>query len=289
MNFSIIGAGKVGTAIGYKLINRGYSLQAFCTRNRTSLDQASYYLGNKGTLDVRQAAGDSGLLMICVPDHEISNVAQHIAVSDMTGKYVFHASGSLGNEALEAARSKGAFVGSIHPLQSFADVDSAIKDLKGTYFGVTASSEGLAMALKIVSDLDGFPIEIDNDNKPLYHAAACIASNYLVSLFAAAQKAVLKAGVGPDDSVKPIVKLMTSTLRNIEISGPHNALTGPISRGSLQTVKDHVEALQEVPGISAVYKMLGVETAKLSLEAGKIDEAQLDIMKTFLEDGQCPK
>lgn len=286
MNFSIIGAGKVGSAIGYKLIDQGdYELQSFCTRSRTSLHRASQYLGERGTLDVKEAAANSELLIISVPDHEIANVVQRIASLDLAGRYMFHVSGSLGDEILKEARLKGAVTGSIHPLQSFAGIEGAINNIEGTFFGVSGSDEGRRMALKIVNDIGGLPIEVEDNKKTLYHAAACIASNYLVTVFANAQKAAEEAGISPNDSLKPMVKLMASTLRNIEEYGPHQALTGPIARGSAQTVKDHLEALQAIPGLLHFYKMLGRETAKLSFETEKIGEAELDELNTFLEGG----
>lgn len=285
MKFSIIGAGKVGSAIGYKLNNNDkYELQAFCTRTRASLDVAARYLGDNGVTDVITAAADSELIIICVPDREIPGVAKELALNmKLDGRYVFHVSGSMDVSVLEAVSAKGAITGSIHPLQAFADIESAINNIDGAYFGINASPQGREVALNVVQGLGGLPIEIPDGGKVLYHAAACIASNYLVTLIETAQKAALAAGISTRDSLSPIVKLMNITLDNVGRFGTHGAITGPISRGATEIVKNHLDSFNGNTEISNVYKALGTETAKLSFEAGKIDKEQFDKIKTLLE------
>ncbi len=91
-------------------------------------------------------------------------------------------SGAGGLDLLETAKKAGAAVASIHPLQSFSSIDQAIQNIPGSYFGITADKKAQKTAKNIVRDLGGIPLFISSDQKPLYHAAACFASNYLVSL-----------------------------------------------------------------------------------------------------------
>lgn len=276
MNFSIIGAGKVGTSIGYRLISKGYHLDGYCTKTKNSLERAAYYLGSHGTLDPAEAARKASLIIIATPDNVIEEVANNLCASlDLKDRYVFHVSGSTSFSVLDSALAQGAFTGCMHPLQAIANVETAIGEMEGVYFGLSGTPIAVAKGEKIIHDLGGITLKIDNDKKVLYHAAACIASNYVVTLLDIAQQTASKAGIPFDNSLKPLLKLMEATLSNIRKYGSENALTGPISRGATDIIENHLEFLNNnLPDVLELYKVLGEKTVKLSLKGGKINRKQ---------------
>lgn len=286
MKFSILGAGKVGIAIGHRLKKLPeYHLHSFCTKTLPSLQIASAYLGTDGTTSIREAAEEAQLIILSVPDQEISNVLNELMKIDLSDRYIFHVSGSLGMNVLSQVRAKGANTGRLHPLRPFADIKTGIEALDGTYFGITAHDSSRELAYKIVKALDGFGFDVPDGGSVLYHASACIASNYLVTLFENAMQSALEAGINEDEYFPALLKLARATLDNIEKLGTGGAMTGPIARGAIETVKDHMKFVQGVPELGAVYKVLGLQTARLSLRAGKLDIEKFDKMITFLGGG----
>jgi predicted short-subunit dehydrogenase-like oxidoreductase (DUF2520 family) len=276
MKIAIIGAGKVGMAVGFLLKKAGYELEAFSCRENSSIETAGKYLGEVGTRSNVEAARLAEMIFITTPDSRISNVCNELvdAGTISSEKTVVHMGGALGLEELEGAKRVGAKVFCAHPLQTFPAVDAAIKSLPKSYFGITAeSSESMETAKKIVKDLGGFPVEIPNDQKPLYHAAACMASNYLVALMDSVKSIGdnLKLDESALSAYLPLVK---TTLNNIEEMGTQDALTGPIARGDIKTIEAHVEKLSELSDdLLLIYKSLGRHTVGIALKKGTIDES----------------
>ncbi|MDD5476357.1 MAG: DUF2520 domain-containing protein, partial [Syntrophales bacterium] len=181
---AIIGAGKVGTATGYLLASKGYQVAALADVSEEALSRALAYTGGRACTDAAEAASLANTVFITTTDEAISSVCRYIAERGALGpgKRVVHMSGAGGLDLLETARRSGAFVASIHPLQSFVDVAAVIASLPGSTFAITAQDEIREWAVGIVTALGGIPFFVNDEDKPLYHAAACVASNYLVSL-----------------------------------------------------------------------------------------------------------
>jgi predicted short-subunit dehydrogenase-like oxidoreductase (DUF2520 family) len=137
---AIIGAGIVGTAVGACLQSRGHNIAAVASRTQASLDRAASYLDAHATTDVTEAARLGDLIFITTSDDFIKEVCDHIAARGgfTSEDIVFHMSGALSLDALDAAERYGAKTGSMHPMQAFATVESAIERLPGSVFGVTA-------------------------------------------------------------------------------------------------------------------------------------------------------
>ena len=144
------------------------------------------------------------------------------------GDKVIHMSGSGGLDLLGSARRAGAMVASIHPLQSFADVEGAILKIPLSTFGITADEDLREWSAGLVRELGGIPFEIPAEVKPLYHAAACMVSNYLTTLINAAEEIYLSLGLSRDEAINAFWPLIEGTLKNIETKGSVQALTGPI-------------------------------------------------------------
>lgn len=274
--FAIIGAGMVGTAIGFLLKKAGHKVTAVADLSAAHLKRAKTYLGAEVFREPSRAAAQADCLLITTPDDRISSVCEEIVSNScVKGKKVFHMSGAGGLDLLESAARAGAAVSSIHPLQSFSSVDSAIQNIPGSYFGVTADSRVRKFSSDIVRDLQGIPIYITPEQKPLYHAAACIASNYLVSLMSVVESLYLSIGLSEKDARRAYLPLVYGSLNNISKQGCPNALTGPIARGDLGTVQKHLDAItHHLPGWSSLYASLGTIAVKLARQKGTLSPRQ---------------
>lgn len=298
INLCVIGAGRVGTTVSYTLAEKelpNIKLKAISSRSMESLNRAKKILGRKAagvifTIENSKAVSLANCILICTPDDVINSVCSEIfkdKSKDFKNYYAIHFSGSKSLEVLNSARAAGAEIASIHPLKSFASIEEAIKSLPGTIFGITYSStESKKMAEFLVKSLGGEIIEVENNKKPLYHAAACVASNYLVTLINYAVLIHKKMGIKPEDSLKGLMGLVESTVSNIKKMGTEKSLTGPIARGDVGTIKEHVKSFNEFfsKEDSALYRMMGIETSKIAHQNKWIKESTVDELKEILKE-----
>ena len=284
-NFAIIGAGMVGTAIGFLLKKAGYKVIAIADKSPAALKRALPYTGGKAFRKPQEAVQEADCILITTPDDAISSACQEIALCPaIKGKFVFHMSGAGGLDLLESANKAGAAIASIHPLQSFSSIDQAIKNIPGSYFGITADKKAQLPAKKIVHDLGGIPFLISSDQKPLYHAAACFASNYLVSLMNTVESIYQAIGMNEKDAKKAYLPLVYGSLKNIENSGSILSLTGPIARSDFGTIKKHItEINKNLPQYSSLYSSLGLITVKVAQQKGTLNARQAKTMNAILK------
>lgn len=287
-NFAIIGTGMVGTAIGFLLKKAGYEVVSICDKSSTALKRAVSYTGGKSFKKIPDAIQQADCILITTPDDHISSACKEIACApSIKGKYVFHMSGAGGLDLLESSKVAGAFVASIHPLQSFSSIDQAIKNIPGSYFGVTADRNSLTPAKKLIRKLGGIPMVISTDQKPLYHAAACFASNYLVSLMNIVESIYKSIGIKEKDAKKAYLPLVYGSLKNIEKSGSILSLTGPIARGDYGTLQKHLSAIDKnLPQYSSLYSSLGLITVKIAEQKGTINAGQAKKINVLLKGGK---
>jgi predicted short-subunit dehydrogenase-like oxidoreductase (DUF2520 family) len=170
----------------------------------------------------------------------------------------------------------------MHPLMAVADPWLAGERLVGAAFAMTGEPVANAAARRLVSGLGGVPLTIAATQRPLYHAAAVVASNYLVALTGAAVRMLEEAGVDGDDAVPALLPLLRGTLDNIEQLGVRAAVTGPIARGDVDTVRLHLARLSA--GDRVLYSGLGLELLRLARAAG-LDEGRAAEIETLLTAG----
>lgn len=286
-NVAIIGLGKTGTAVGYLLRQAGYPIVAVTCRSQTSLRERIGYTGGKAfTAEANaEAASLATCIFIATPDDAVSSVCRAIARRGgfKPGDKVIHFSGAGGLDLLESARRAGAAVACIHPIQSFADIETAIRNIPQSTFGITADEAIGEWSANLVRTLGGIPFPVPESIKPLYHAAACMASNYLTTLIHMAEETYLSLGLRRDEAISAFWPLVLGTLRNIETRGSVQALTGPISRGDSGTVEQHIRVLREkLPAYLPAYRSLGILTIDLALKKGTLSPEKAETIKTFL-------
>jgi predicted short-subunit dehydrogenase-like oxidoreductase (DUF2520 family) len=271
MDVAVVGAGRVGTAVAVWLERAGHRIVGVSGRAET-LDRAGVHLANAPVLAAEKAAAAAELVVIGTPDDvvEATAVALAAAAAVRSGTWVTHLSGSLGLEALEAARERGARVLAIHPLQTFPDVDAAIERLPGSWIAVTADDEeGFLLGERLAEDLGGIPFRLEDERRPLYHAAAVFASNYLVTTSAVAE--TLFAAAGLSDAALAMRPLQRASLDHVERLGPGRALTGPAARGDAGTIHRNLEALdRHAPDLVPPYVAMARVTLDLADRSGRL-------------------
>jgi predicted short-subunit dehydrogenase-like oxidoreductase (DUF2520 family) len=230
---AVVGAGRLGTALAAALQAAGYAV-----------------LGPLG----RGADGaGADVVLLCVPDHEIPVAASAIAPGPLVG----HCSGAT---ALAALSPHEAF--SIHPLMT---VTRAGAQFAGAGAAIAASTpRALALATELADSLGMEPVEVADENRAAYHAAASIASNFLITLEAAAERLASEVGV----ERRLLVPLVRATVENWAALGPENALTGPVARGDVETVARQRDAIAvHTPDLLPLFDALVEATQALAGEA----------------------
>ena len=288
-SIAIIGLGKVGTAAGFLLRSAGYAIVAIASRSASSIEQALPYTGGEAFFSLSEAASRAECILITVGDDVIAPVCKEIAGGGgiKPNNKVIHTSGAGGLDLLDAARRAGAHVASIHPIQSFADVKGAIESIPGSTFGITADDEIKDWSAKMVRDLGGIPFFVPEAAKPLYHAAACMASNYLVTLMHTVEAIYSSLGLTGEEAIQAFWPLVKGTIKNIETKGTILSLTGPISRGDVGTIEKHLQALREkLPAFLPAYCAMGILTVDLGLAKRTLSADKAEIIKKLLEGGR---
>jgi len=224
-----------------------------------------------------------------VPDRAIAGTAAAISKAGgfRPGQLVIHMSGALPAEALAPAREAGAAVMSVHPLQSFANIEVAVRNLPGSFFSIQGDPAGMETARQIVADLAGRCFELPPEGKPLYHLGACAASNYLVALVHFAVNIYRQTGMDEETALAALLPLVKGTVANIESLGPAKALTGPVARGDISTLETHLAALKQLPDeYMGLYSTLGAYTAGVALEKGTIDSGKAEEITGLFAQGK---
>ena len=271
----------------------GHEIVAVSSRTLKSARAAVKEIGGAPAVgDVGMAALGADLILLAVPDRAIPSVSIQIAAGGALrrGAVVAHLSGALPAGVLTGVRAAGAHAGSMHPLQSFADVETAVGILPGTYFFLEGDGEAIEVMRAVVLSIDGRALVIDSAAKPLYHAAAVAASNYVVTLVDFAAGLMAKAGVPPDAAMPALLPLVQGTLRNLEAVGLPDALTGPIARGDVGTVRNHLRALRRAPGdLVRLYTALARKTVEVALRKGGLERAAAEaILRLLAADETTP-
>lgn len=285
---SIIGCGRVGTSLAVFLSRAGYDIVGVASRTRSSAEKTVWAAGTGGTVgSVKiydspvEAAIAGDILFITTPDNLIQTVCSNISVNgsiDMDSKTIFHCSGALSSCVLASAAEKGANTGSIHPLQSFAPYTP---EQKSPFIDINVSVEGSEKALTIGKDmihaLGAKHFTIPTKSKTLYHAAAVVASNYLVTLEHFAFELLKEADISEQKAYQILEPLIQGTLTNIKTRGAVAALTGPVARGDAQIVEKHLKDINErLPEFVRLYKVMGQYTLKLAEQRGELDQVSVE-------------
>lgn len=286
MRIGFIGAGKVGAAFGRYLWENGIAVSGYLGRHADRVAHACRSTQSKVFEDYSALAHGSTIILITTRDDQIEGVCQALCQAQCitTGHLVGHMSGAHSSLILQPAAQKGAAPFSLHPLQAFAHEDKALKDLPQTYFSLEGADPRIQHVETILKKLGNPYFTIKDQSKSLYHLSACMFSNYLVTLMAGAGDALAAAGIAPQEGFKAMLPLVEGTIANIVRLGPAKALTGPIARGDVTTVTQHLNALSapELGALKSLYAFMGLKTLDLAIQDVLNDEDRAQQLRDVL-------
>jgi len=246
---TIIGAGRVGRALGRALGETGWKVFGVVTRSKPCARRAVRFIGQGHAFAgiSRQALTPKNIL-IATPDSAISSVAADMArlfAEDWKGKVILHTSGALDSRILEPLRAFGASVGSMHPLQTFSGV--GVPPLEGRVFAIEGDPAAVRLARQMVRSLAGYILQLPVSGKAAYHAAASMAAGQMLAVVEASTTIMMSLGIKRRDAVRALLPLTRQVLDNFERLGPRAAWTGPLARGDYGVIAAHFAALHNFP------------------------------------------
>ena len=286
---AIIGAGKVGTALGALAGGCGYTLAAVADVSPQAAEAAAERTGAT-VHTAEQAAGAGQLVLLTVPDDQIGGLCDELASAGAfsAGAVVAHCSGALGSDMLSAAKHKCTCrVASCHPLQTFPTVEAAMEKIPGATFFIEGDPEAAEVLERLAADLGGRAVRISTQAKVLYHAAAVMACNYLTALLDAAAATAEQTGVDRDSFLEAAEPLVRATVDNVFSMGPAAALTGPIERGDAATIRRHLSSLRDCPAeLEELYRAAGMWTVDLARRKGRLKPADAEALRELLRKAE---
>jgi len=267
----IAGSGKLAQAIGRLLRERGEPVVCVAGRNPVRTRLAAEFIGDEvEPVGYAELPGRASRFLIAVSDSALKDAAEALAAGVSGTGLALHTCGAKDIEELAPLRLCGFSCGTLHPLQTICSPEQGVAALRGAAFAVSGDGPGVEWAEQIVKLLEGQVLRIRPDARPLYHAAAVMASNYTAGLIDAAQSLLATAaGEDGDSALRALAPLVRTALENIFERGPVAALTGPIERGDAGTVRLHLEALASAPRhIQDLYRAAGLHTLDVARRKG---------------------
>jgi predicted short-subunit dehydrogenase-like oxidoreductase (DUF2520 family) len=281
---AIVGAGRMGLALGAALRHADAAEQIVYYGRAVEPPPHPLFDGpDAAVYRIGPAAPPpgTGILILAVADSALGDVAYDYARAGPAppGCAAFHLSGALSTDVLAPLHGAEYAVGSLHPLQAVADPWQAPDRLVGIGWALAGEPAAMAAARRLVSALSGTALVVAPQYRPLYHAAAVMASNFLVALLSSSVGMMARAGLTEEEAVIGLLPLVRGTLDNIEQLGVSAALTGPIPRGDVDTVRLHLARLSDEE--RTLYCGLGLELVRLARAAG-LEEQRAEELRELL-------
>lgn len=289
LSIVIIGPGKVGTALAVIANEAGLSISAIGARNIEQAKATAARIGKDSFAgSPAEAARRGQLVLITVSDDSIAEVCDELAANHAfsEGTVVAHCSGVLSSTALASARDLcGCAVASMHPLHTFPSVEAALEGLSGAFCVVEGDDHALPTVHGFCEKIGLKPETIDIDSKPLYHASAVLACNYLCALMDASLSLAEEAGIDRETAWDALEPLVLATLRNIRDTDTAEALTGPIARGDEKTVSMHLRKLAHLSRqMNYLYRAMGDYTVELAIRKGTLSTERATAIRDLLRE-----
>jgi predicted short-subunit dehydrogenase-like oxidoreductase (DUF2520 family) len=289
LGVGVIGAGKVGAVLGAALRNAGHAVTGVHAVSEASRSRAESLLPEVPVLEIPEILRRSEMVLLAVPDDVLPDLVSGLAEAGhfQTGHLVVHTSGAHGVSVLDPVRASGAIPLAIHPVMSFTGLTLDLARLQDCMFGVTADPIVLPVAQALVVEMGGEPAVIAEADRGTYHAALAHASNHLVTL--TAQAAQILASIGVEQTDRMLSPLLNASLENALANGD-GALTGPVARGDVGTVRRHLQVLaaEGIPAdVGQAYRAMATATAQRALARGALSEARVADLLDLLD--QSPR
>lgn len=283
LRLGFIGAGRLGSALALALQQAGLCVHAVASARAASAARLAARLRECEAVAAQQVVEACDLVFITTPDAAIEQTAS--ALRWRAGSGVVHCSGATEvHSSLAAARAAGAWVGGFHPMQTFADPDAAARSLPGCTITIEAEDASLDRQLVALCARLGCAVNrLPPGTRARYHAAAGYGSQFINVLFAEAARVWASWGASEADAVRALLPLARGTLTAIESAGIAAGMPGPVSRGDLHTVVQHIAALADLDAATnQSYRVLCERTVGLARQRGALDDAQAEEFRALL-------
>ncbi|OFW55900.1 MAG: hypothetical protein A2133_01355 [Actinobacteria bacterium RBG_16_64_13] len=278
---------------------RGASLLGFTSRSAAGRAEADSWLGGRASSDLAELVLlQPELYLVAVPDQALPEVAEPLGAAfaaapptvagDAARPVVAHTSGATSVSVLSSCQRAGATTLVFHPLQTFSDPLTGSSRFAGAAVAVTpvqaaSDSPAAAFGFALAQLLGARPFLLPDDKRSLYHAAATVACNYLVTLEHHADRLFTLSGLPREESLSLFLPLVRATLDNVAAQGTVAALTGPLSRGDTATIAGHLAALAtDTPDLLVLYRALGHSTLDLVRARGELPPAAISELAEIL-------
>ena len=281
MKIGLVGAGRVGSSVAkyISLHVPQHSLSGFYSRHYSRALESADFCNTKAFTSLNDLVRSSDTLFIATQDCEVGNVWECIDKDLIKNKFIGHFSGSLSSDVFSGAKAYGVHCGSIHPMYAFSDRFNSHKGLDSVVLTAEGCDEFLKAVVPVFEECGNTVCVIDKQYKALYHTAASMASNHLIGLLSAVVDMLVQCGFTEDNAYSLLNPLMTDNLENAFKNGVEYALTGPIERGDITTVKKHLSAVDNEQAV--LYKQLAKKVVKVAQR--KNNDAQLAEKYEYIE------
>lgn len=284
LTVGIIGAGRVGTALGAALARAGHHVVAAVGVSDASRRRVRDRLGDLPMVEPHEVLARAELTLLTVPDDVLPGLVAGLVDTGapLAGKLLAHTSGRFGIGVLEPVMRSGALPLALHPVMTFTDRPEDVERLSSVSFGVTAPEPLRPVAEALVVEMGGDPVFIAEDRRVLYHAALAGGANHLVTLVAEAAELLRLAGVdAPERMLGPLLGAALDNGLRLGMAG----LTGPVARGDAGTVAEHLAELRQAsPEALRAYIALARLTADRALDAGMLKPEDAERLLDVLAD-----
>ena len=281
---SFIGCGKTGKTIAKLISSKKLGeIEGIYNSTYSSSEATVKYLKQGKSCRHLYELPQSDIYFITTPDDMIENVCMMLTeqVVLKPGTIIVHCSGLLPSLVLTSARRKGCYIASMHPIKSMANPDISSSNFDNTYCGYEGDIQAKLVLKKLFENMGAIVFDVDRNSKSLYHAGLVIASNYMITLIYSATKCLENAGIKPSTAKKINIKLIQDALVNLETMPWERALTGPLQRGDLSTISNHLMSLKASPDIKEMYMAFAKSTLDLVPQSNKA--ALLDFCNKNIE------
>lgn len=286
IDVTVIGLGALGSVLVPALRESGLTVKSVYNRTPTKAKATAgkWDIPIFGSFPAK--ADDLGnLIFLTVSDSSISEAAMKLdwITDDFSNKIIVHCSGNESSDLLGSLSNKGASTAAFHPLQSFTQ-SSKPEDFRNIYFSLEGDEKAKNILEEITQSFGAQCINVSKKGKSCLHAAAVMASNYLVALTGASADIGSLGNLDEDELKEALLPLMQTTLRNIAGNPLSGALSGPIARGDVQTVEKHLELLKAKRELFNLYKMLGKQTLKIAENKESLDKSAIASLRSLLNE-----
>ncbi|MDR3442600.1 MAG: DUF2520 domain-containing protein [Legionella sp.] len=282
MNCNIIGAGRLGKNLGLSLSAAHIiSSVSVCNRKIKSANTACQLMGYGHAVDEIERLPEADITWICCNDDYIPDIVEILAHRFLVkpGSFVVHSSGVLNSSLLAPLKDQGCSVASFHPLKAFKMGYLSPSAFEQVDCVMEGDEEVSAWLKESFTKLGAHVTTIQPEAKAIYHAAACIASNYLITLASCSEELLLKAGLEQQQSRRMLLNLMQGNLSNLQQTECiAESLTGPLMRGDIKTLSTHLYSIENQE-IQNLYRAAGLATLPLTLLAEEKKEQIKNLFK----------